>query len=397
MRSASVLLLICACVPAQPVRNLAVTVSGGEADLTIHLRNQYSSPATAWILQCLAPGGGSRYYWHDQELSFESKPVAPGEEIEFRLPTMPAPMRAQMAENGNCTDFRPIAAVFADGTVSGDFQWIEAVAGDRRQAMKDIAKAREILGKAKADAAVQELTEWGKSETPGGRAPRAIATNGVSWGRQSLGTAPPPMRMNRSPVPGAALWLLETQSMKPAEAAAALAEWSVRLQKVAAASDAPAPIRRMMSGGPFTPRAEAELVGKPAPDFTLQDMDGREVSLSSLKGKPVLLDFWATWCEPCRESMPHVQSLYDRFREKGLVVLGIDINEAADLPREYFAKQKFTFGNLIGAGSGVVPKYGANSIPRVVLIDRDGVVRYVHGGWGSGEDLTPEVKKVVEP
>jgi cytochrome c biogenesis protein CcmG/thiol:disulfide interchange protein DsbE len=110
----------------------------------------------------------------------------------------------------------------------------------------------------------------------------------------------------------------------------------------------------------------------------------------------VLLDFWATWCAPCRESMPHVQTLSDQFQAKGLVVLGIDTNEPAELARKYFAEQKLSFANLLGSGSDVVKNYGANSIPRVVLIDKDGVVRYTHTGWGSGMDLTAEVKKLIE-
>jgi peroxiredoxin len=141
---------------------------------------------------------------------------------------------------------------------------------------------------------------------------------------------------------------------------------------------------------------EPEMLGKPAPEFRLKDVDGRETTLASLRGKTVLLDFWATWCAPCRGSMPDVQTLSDQFQAQGLVVLGIDTNESAELAREYFAEQKFSFANLLGSGSDVMKDYGANGIPRVVLIDKDGVVRYAHTGWGSGMDLTAEVKKLVE-
>jgi hypothetical protein len=65
--------------------------------------------------------------------------------------------------------------------------------------------------------------------------------------------------------------------------------------------------------------------------------------------------------------------------------------------QKYFEEQKYSFSNLLGSGSDVIKNYGANSIPRVVLIDKDGVVRYVHGGWGPGQDITPEVKKLIEP
>jgi len=138
------------------------------------------------------------------------------------------------------------------------------------------------------------------------------------------------------------------------------------------------------------------MLGKPAPEFTLKDVDGHEVTLASLRGKTVLLNFWATWCEPCREEMPHLKTIYGEFRDKGLTMVSVDTNEAAEKARQYFADHNYSFVNLLGSGSDVVPKYGANAIPRVVLIDKDGIVRYVHRGWGSGMDLTPEVRKLME-
>jgi thiol-disulfide isomerase/thioredoxin len=409
MRCAAVMFVFCGCLAGQPggrvIRNLAVTLTGEGADETIHIRNEYSSPATAWILQCETPPGGSRHYWNDQELSFQTKPIAPGREIEFQFPSSPPRMTQQSADNGTCTDFHEIAAVFADGTVSGDLSWINAVVADRRQAYQDIAKATEILNAAISNgtdtpAVMQQLTDWGKGEAPGGMPARPLATHGPSWGFQSRGTAPPRIRIFRSPVPGAALWLIDTQAMKLPDAVKALAEWSNRLAKLppAAETGAPSPApNRLLTGRPFTPLSEAELVAKPAPEFTLKDISGREITLASLRGKPVLLDFWATWCEPCRESMPHIQALHDQFKEKGLMVLGIDINESAEEARKYFVDQKYSFASLLGSGSDVTKNYGAESIPRVVLIDKDGVVRYVHTGWGSGMDITPEVKKVIEP
>ena len=409
MRCGSLLLLFSACLAGQPdarvTRNLAVTLTGQGEDETIHLRNEYSSPATAWILQCETPQGGSRHYWNDQELSFQTAPLAAGQEITFQYPKDPPAMRERMANTGTCADFHPVAAVFADGTVSGNLQWIDAIVTDRRQAYQDIAKASDILKTAISSgsdtaAVIQQLTDWGKSTIPSGMPPRPRATDGPSWGFQSRGTAPPEMRMFRSPVPGAALWLVDKQGMKLPDAAKALAEWKDRLATLPPVTETGAPSaapKRMLSMGSFTPPSDSELVGKPAPEFTLNDIDGREIKLASMRGKAVLLDFWATWCEPCRESMPHVQALYDQFQEKGLVVLGIDTNEPAEKAGQYFVDQKYTFANLLGSGSDVIKNYGANAIPRVVLIDKDGVVRYAHSGWGPRMDITPEVKKLIEP
>src|SRR5215831_16362815 len=101
MRYGTLLFVFCACLAGQPgarvTRNLAAAVTGEGENITIHLRNEYSSPATAWILQCQTPQGGSRYYWNDQDLSLQTKPIGPGQEIEFKHPTPPPMMRERMA------------------------------------------------------------------------------------------------------------------------------------------------------------------------------------------------------------------------------------------------------------------------------------------------------------
>ena len=388
----------CACLSGQPAkRELWLTRSSEAGTVTIHLRNEYSSPATAWIVQCETPQGGSRHHWNDQDLSLQTAPIEPGKETEFQIQPRPPAMVARTA-GGSCEDFHVIAAVFADGTVSGDLRWINAIVADRRQAYRDIAKAIDIL-KTDASAVSKQLADWQKSAGPQAMGGRASAIYGPSSGWMSSGTAPPPMRPFRSPVPSAVLWLLEEQKKSPPEAVKALSDWRDRLAKlpgVAETGEPAAPLTRRLSGGPFSPPSEPALAGKPAPEFTLKDVDGREITLASLRGKPVLLDFWATWCEPCREAMPHIQALYDRFKDKGLVVAGIDTNEPAETARKYFEDQHYSFANLLGSGNDVVKKYGAERIPMVALIDKVGVVRYVHIGWGSGMDLSAEVKKLVE-
>ena len=409
IRVGTLVFVLCVCLAGQTVpsvmRNVAVTVNGEGEEPSIHVRNEYSSPATAWILQCETPQGGSRYYWNDQELSFRPASIKPGQEIVFKFPQMAPPMRQQTANSGNCSDFHATAAVFADGTVSGDLAWINAVVADRRQAYQDIAKATEILNTAitkgtDTAAVTQQLADWQKKEMPTGMPARPSSTHGPSWGFQSRGTAPPKMRFSRSPVASAALWLVGTESMKLPDAVKALNDWRDRLAKLAPVTETgtPSPTPNpVFTTGPFTPPSEPELVGKAAPEFTLKDVDGREITLASLRGKAVLLDFWATWCAPCREATPHIQSLHDQYKDKSLVVLGIDTNEPAETARKYFTDEKYTFANLLGSGSEVIKNYGANGIPLVILIDKAGVVRYAHRGWSTGTDLTPEVKKLIEP
>src|SRR5260370_36784551 len=131
MRYGTVMFVFCVCLAGQPggrvIRNLAVTLTGEGEDQTIHIRDEYSSPATAWILQCETPQGGSRHYWNDQELSFQTASIAPGQEVAFKFPQMAPPMRQQMPNNGTCSDFHSTAAVFTDAAESGDLAWLTDV------------------------------------------------------------------------------------------------------------------------------------------------------------------------------------------------------------------------------------------------------------------------------
>jgi thiol-disulfide isomerase/thioredoxin len=115
----------------------------------------------------------------------------------------------------------------------------------------------------------------------------------------------------------------------------------------------------------------------PAPSFSLEDRNGRTVSLSELRGRPVLIDFWATWCGPCRSTMPEVQRLHQKYREQGLQVIGINIEGKTEGVLDYLDQSGFSFLVLFDAGnwqSGVAQKYKVSSIPRTFLIDKNGSI-----------------------
>jgi peroxiredoxin len=274
----------------------------------------------------------------------------------------------------------------------------------RRQAYRDIGKATDILSaaisdKADTSAVSKQLTDLRKSARPEGMAGRPSPINGPTSGWMSNGTARQLCGLSAVRFPTRHFGSLRTRKRSLTEAVIALNEWRDRLAKLPGVDETgelAAPVNRMFPNGQFSPPTEPDLVGKPAPEFTLKDVDGREITLASLRGKPVLLDFWATWCEPCREEMPQIQALYDQFKNKGLMVVGINTDELAETARKYFEDQHYPFVTLLGSGNDVVKKYGAEIIPIVMLIDKDGVVRYVHQGWGSGMDLAAEVKKLVE-
>jgi peroxiredoxin len=127
-------------------------------------------------------------------------------------------------------------------------------------------------------------------------------------------------------------------------------------------------------------------VGQQAPDFTIHDLAGRSVSLSSYRGqKVVLMDFWATWCGPCKMAMPGLQELCDQFKGKGLEILSLDQGEEADQVHEFVDHKPYTFHVLLDADRGVGAAYGVKAIPTLVVVDKKGVVRWVSVGYSQNE------------
>ncbi len=116
-----------------------------------------------------------------------------------------------------------------------------------------------------------------------------------------------------------------------------------------------------------------EWKGKKAPDFSLCDLKGQEVRLSALKGKVVLLDFWATWCLPCRRELPFIQRLHEEFAPKGLVVLAIT-DEEPERIRKFVQNHNYTFTVLLDPKDEVFKLYKVEAIPTLIIVGRDGVV-----------------------
>ena len=123
-------------------------------------------------------------------------------------------------------------------------------------------------------------------------------------------------------------------------------------------------------------------IGQLAPPFILPNLDGREISLDEFKGKIVLLDFWATWCSPCRMTMPVVEKLSKEY-SNDMVLLAVNLQEPKNVVEKYAYEQALISRILLDEQGTVSAAYGAKAIPMQFLIDQSGVVRHIQTGYNS--------------
>jgi peroxiredoxin len=147
------------------------------------------------------------------------------------------------------------------------------------------------------------------------------------------------------------------------------------------------------AGGSGVKTAESErhpLLGAPAPDFSLKAQFGaKRVSLEETRGKVTIVDFWATWCEPCRESFPAYQRILVKH-ESDLVIVGISVDDAPDEIPTFAAETGIGFPLAWDEGQILAGKYNPPTMPTSYIIDQDQVVRFVHVGFKSGDEKTVE-------
>ena len=136
--------------------------------------------------------------------------------------------------------------------------------------------------------------------------------------------------------------------------------------------------------------------GALAPDFLLGRLDGSELRLSDLRGQPVVLNFWATWCAPCRKEIPQFVDASERFREQGLVVVGVNLQEGKSIVRPYADDFGMDFPIVIDVDGEVGDAYRLLGLPVTYFIDRDGIVRSVFTGPFEESDRGTEVRGAIE-
>lgn len=147
--------------------------------------------------------------------------------------------------------------------------------------------------------------------------------------------------------------------------------------------------------------AEAAACDANAPmanlSFTLKDMNGRDVALSAHKGKVILLDFWATWCGPCKIEIPGFVELYTKYRSKGFIALGVSVDDPISKLKPYAAQLKMNYPVLVGDGRDDVKEaYGPMwGLPTTFLIGRDGRICKRHTGFATKEEFEREIKALL--
>lgn len=148
------------------------------------------------------------------------------------------------------------------------------------------------------------------------------------------------------------------------------------------------------SGDRISPFEIDKLVGTAAPDFVLKNISGVAIPLSSFKGKAVLINFWATWCPPCKAEMPSLNTVYLEMRSRGFEVIAISVDKSADVVKDYLNDKNFGFLILMDEKREVFKKYKVFTLPTTFLIDKNGII--VEKYLGEYDWTSPEMKNKVQ-
>jgi peroxiredoxin len=150
-----------------------------------------------------------------------------------------------------------------------------------------------------------------------------------------------------------------------------------------------------VAGAPLL--AHAVGVEQAAPDFTLKSLEGRNLRLDEYKGQVVLINFWASWCGPCRQELPLLDRINARYHDAGFAVLGVNVEGQMGPASDMAKKTGVSFPVLVDENQRVSELYDLEAMPTSVVVDRDGVVKYVHRGYKPGDEAKylEVVKKLI--
>ena len=135
----------------------------------------------------------------------------------------------------------------------------------------------------------------------------------------------------------------------------------------------------------------------PAPDFTLASNQGKNIKLSELSGQVVMINFWASWCGPCRQEMPLLDAMYKKYSPLGFTILGVNVEEDSKPGKKLIRDLKVTFPILYDTSNKVSKMYNVLAMPTTVIVDRNGRIRYIHQGYAPGyeDKYAKQVSKLI--
>jgi thiol-disulfide isomerase/thioredoxin len=146
------------------------------------------------------------------------------------------------------------------------------------------------------------------------------------------------------------------------------------------------PLRGLLVAALLSTPALAVAPAGPAPAFQLKSMAGTDVSLAQYKGQVVMINFWATWCGPCRQEMPLLEQLHKKYKPMGFTLLGVNVEPDSSLAADWLKATPVTFPILFDTRSEVSKLYQVAGMPSTVIIDRKGNVRWLHRGYKPGDE-----------
>ena len=146
----------------------------------------------------------------------------------------------------------------------------------------------------------------------------------------------------------------------------------------------------------MTPTHSPTAIGNPAPDFAVADLDGNPIRLADLRGRPVVVNFWASWCGPCVEEFPLLREAAADHAADGLVVIGIVWDDRSEAARDFMARNGATWAAAMDPGQQVSRAYGTLGPPETYFIDRDGIIRGRQIGQISAASLDEKLAAIIE-
>lgn len=146
-----------------------------------------------------------------------------------------------------------------------------------------------------------------------------------------------------------------------------------------------------------TPMTFAAISSGPAGNFTLKSAAGQNIKLSEFRGQVVLINFWASWCGPCRQEMPHLDAIHKKYKSLGFTVFGVNVEQDREMADKILRDIPVTFPILFDDENTVSKLYDVDAMPVTILVDRNGEVRFMHKGYRPGyeEEYEKQVRALV--